>query len=242
MHQDALRALLEEFNPWWAGRKAPAAASHPRRDLHAQIVAYLGLRGGRRALIIIGPRQVGKTVILLQLAYDLLARDWPAANLTYFDFSNPLLTEEISPQRIIDFTPVGISLDRPRLFLFDEISRATRWGLWLKQAVDRGQHRFIATDSAASLLRREGTESGQGRWDEFQLEGLDFPEFLRLIARAGESQNNTLRRVPNALERYLAAGGFPEHATSEDYYQTRERIRADIAVDVTDLQDRNGSS
>ena len=229
MHQDALRALLDEFNPWWSGRTAPAAASYPRRDLHAQIVEHLGLRGGRRALLIIGPRQVGKTVILLQLAYDLIAKDWPAANLTYFDFSDPLLTEEISPQRIIDFTPVGISPDRPRLFLMDEISRATRWGLWLKQAVDRGQHRIIATDSAASLLRREGTESGQGRWDELQIEGLNFREFIHLIARTNESQSDVLRRVPNALERYLAVGGFPEHATSEDYYQARERIRSDIA-------------
>jgi predicted AAA+ superfamily ATPase len=229
MHQDALRALLEASNPWWSGRKAPVVASYPRRDLHARLLDHLGSRGGRRAVLIVGPRQVGKTVLLFQLAYDLLDHDWPHANLTYFDFSDPLLTEEISPQRVVDLTPVAVSRDRPRVFLLDEISRAAKWDQWLKQAVDRGQHRFIATDSAASLLRRKGRESGQGRWDEFQLEGLVFPEFLRLIAAPGESQQDTLVRVPNAVERYLAAGGFPEHTRSDDYYQVRERIRADIA-------------
>jgi predicted AAA+ superfamily ATPase len=52
---------------------------------------------------------------------------------------------------------------------------------------------------------------------------------FRFLAITGESVRDTLRRVPNAVERYLMAGGFPEHAQSDDYYQVRERLRADIA-------------
>lgn len=230
MHQDVIRQILEDHNPWWSDSQARRAGSYPaRRDLHARLVEHLGLRGGRRALLILGPRQVGKTVLLLQLADELLAHDWPPGNLTYFDFSDDRLTEEISARRIIDLIPSGLSPERPRLFLLDEISKAAKWGAWLKQAVDRDQHRFIVTDSASSLLRREGSESGQGRWEELRLEGLSFAEFLRLISIPGETLQETLRRVPNAVERYLAVGGFPEHALSSDYYQVRERIRTDVA-------------
>ena len=230
MHPDVTRQILEDHNPWWSDSQARRATSYPaRRDLHARLVEYLGLRGGRRALLVVGPRQVGKTVLLLQLADQLLSDGWPPGNLTYFDFSDDRLIEAISPRQIVDLTPVGVSPERPRLFLLDEISRAIKWGAWLKQAVDRGQDRFIVTDSAASVLRGEGSESGQGRWEEFRLEGLSFAEFLHLIAIPGESSQDTLRRVPNAVERYLAVGGFPEHALSADYYQVRERIRTDIA-------------
>ena len=35
--------------------------------------------------------------------------------------------------------------------------------------------------------------------------------------------------MPSAVDRYLAVGGFPEHVLSDDHYQVRERLRADIA-------------
>ena len=227
---EAIGKIAEDHNPWWSDLAARRALSFSaRRDLHARLVEHLGLRGGRRAQLIVGPRQVGKTVLLLQLADYLLSHGWPPGNLTYFDFSDDRLIGEISARQVVDLTPVGMSPEQPRIFLLDEVSNAARWAAWLKQAVDRGRDRFIVTDSAASMLRQGTTESGQGRWDEFHLEGLSFAEFLRFLAITGESLEDTVRRVPNAVERYLALGGFPEHVLSVDYYQTRERIRADIA-------------
>lgn len=116
--------------------------------------ATRSLRGGGRALLIVGPRQVGKTVLLRQLADELLARGWPSANLSYFDFSDDRLIEEISAREIVAVTPAGLSSERPRIFLLDEISKATEWDTWLKQVVDKGRDQFIVTDSAASLLRQ----------------------------------------------------------------------------------------
>lgn len=183
----------------------------------------------RRAVVLLGPRQVGKTVLLLQLVDDLLDKGWPPQNITYFDFSDDRLTEQITARDVAEACPVGVDPEHPRALLLDEIRLAPNWDRWLKQAVDRGGDRIIATDSAASLLRDGARESGQGRWDEIYLEGLNLREFARLNALSGEAAEDALRRLPNLQERYLALGGFPEHALSDDYPEVRRRLRSDIA-------------
>ncbi len=100
---------------------------------------------------------------------------------------------------------------------------------WLKESVDAGTGQIVATDSAASLLRDGARESGQGRWDEIYIEGLSFKDFARLHGGSGEEAKETIRRLPNLLERYLALGGFPEHTLSDDLPEVRRRLRSDIA-------------
>ncbi len=178
-------------------------------------------------MVVLGPRQVGKTVLLMQTADDLLDRGMPAHNLTYFDFSDDRVTRPVAAREIAEVHPVGLIEEQPRVLLLDEVRLAPNWARWLKQAVDRGDGRIVVTDSAASLLRQEGRESGQGRWDEFRLEGLSFQEFIRLQGR------------PDVFERYLAIGGFPEHALNEDLPEVRRRLRSDV-VNRAILRDLSG--
>lgn len=225
----SLTAILEDRNPWWRDPAIRAAARYPaRRDFQRRLLTAIGA-SDRRAQVVLGPRQVGKTVALLQLADDLVGAGWPPGNITYFDFSDDRLTEPVSPREIADLLPPRCVRDRPRVLLLDEVSRAPRWAEWLKQVVDAGAPTVVATDSAASIMRRRATESGQGRWDEVRVEGLTFAEYLRFLASsAAESPESVLRRVPNALERYLTAGGFPEHAFDDDAHRARDRLRSDI--------------
>lgn len=142
-------------------------------------------------------------------------------NLTVFDFTDDRILGDISPRDVLAAVPAAVVPGKPRVLLFDEIGSAVGWDRWLKQAVDLGDSRIVATDSASSLLLEGGRESGAGRWDEFLLEGLTFPEFEAL---SGEG------RGPNPLEQYLGLGGFPEHAGAPTTSpRIRERIRADIA-------------
>ena len=224
-------------NPWWhAPSRYPAELFPVRRDVHSRILRHILRTDERRALVIHGARQVGKTVLLLQTAAHLLKQGWPAPNLTYFDFSDDRLAgASISPREITELRPAGLAKESPRIFLFDEISRAARWSEWLKQAVDAGEGRFVLTDSAASLMRDRSRESALGRTDEISMEGLSFSEFLRL-QRPGESAEGVFQLLPNATGRYLAAGGFPEHALSEAFDEVRRRLRADI-VDRAIMRD-----
>jgi len=229
--------IIEDLNPWW---REPAARLPTyrklRRKLQSLVLERVNRRDDRRALLILGARQVGKSTLLAQVAHDLLSAGFHAANLTYFDFKDDRLSrgEELSARDVVNARPLGIDERFPRVFLFDEISRAQNWDLWLKGAVDRGEGRIVATDSAASVLREGRQESGQGRWDELWLESLTLDEFARL---SGSDESD--RDIPELVERYLARGGFPEHVTSEDPAMVRAQLRKDI-VNMALLHDLSG--
>lgn len=207
-----LDELVASLNPWWSEPGARAALEFPvRRDAQTAFVHQLRRLEDRRALALVGPRQVGKTVILLQSVDDLLEKGWPPGNVTYFDFSDVRVGPGLLPTEVVDVQPPTLDPEHPRAFLFDEVSRAERWDSWLKQAVDRKVGRIGVTDSAASLLRGDTRESGQGRWDELRVEGLSFPEALRFLGREGDPPARTYALHPEYLERYLTIGGLPEH-------------------------------
>jgi hypothetical protein len=227
-----LSAVLGDLNPWWEPsptRPREALAWPVRRGVHPRILDQLLRLDDRRAQVLLGPRQVGKTTLLKQLADDLLEiKKWPAGNLTYFDFEDFRLKREVSPQEIADLRPAGADPQLPRILLLDEVHRFPRWDRWLKYAVDNSIGRIVATDSSASLLREAGRESGLGRWDEILLEGLTFGEFVTLNAGSPVVADIGPPPVGALLERYLAVGGFPAFATEREPVPVRARLRDDI--------------
>lgn len=226
--------LIVDHNPWWSDPRARVSAGYPsRRQAQRVLSAQVQRLEDRRAVALVGPRQVGKTVVLLQTIDELLDLGWPPGNLTYFDFSDPRLTEEILPNRVVDVKPATTDPDQPRVLLFDEVSRAVNWDLWLKNVVDRGGFRVGVTDSASSLLREGTRESGQGRWDQVRIEGLSFVEALSFLADSTDSPERIYAANPEYLARYLRTGGFPEHllrdmASLDERMETARRLREDI--------------
>lgn len=184
------------------------------------------IHGGRRAVVILGPRQAGKTTLMRQLAEDILKEGFPAGRLTYFDFSDDRIIGKVTPREIIDTVAPAQNTTIPRIVLFDEIGASGNWGPWLKQAVDNKNLRIVVTDSAASMIRNSGRESGQGRWDEYVMEPLAFPEYLQL---RGINIHELSSAVPDPYEFYLTNGGFPEHITNPRYQEVWRRLRSDIA-------------
>lgn len=229
--------ILHDQNRWWSNpNHREALRFGRRRQAFSQILEYLGDIHGGRAAALLGPRQVGKTTLLLQLADDLMGGGWPAGNITFFDFSDERLVSAVSPREVVAARPVGLSTEYPRAFFFDEIQNAPGWQKWLKGAVDESRRgvgpgsRFIVTGSAATSLRQGGVESGQGRWDEIPIEGLSLAEFLRLGSLRDEDAASTTVRDSQAFERYLEVGGFPEHIQAVvPVREARQRIREDIA-------------
>ncbi len=219
-------SILQDQNPWWFDPLARRPASRPwRRPLVTAINAALR-RDDRRAILLCGPRQVGKTVCLLQAVEALIADGVPPQQIAYFDFSDDRLIAAVSPRDVLAAAPV---VPGSRFVFLDEITAcAGPWDLWLKQAVDEGGARIVATDSSASLLRGPGRESGLGRWDEWPIGTLTFAEWVGLRG-LGEDPEAGLLRDPRLLAVYLQSGGFPEFAYADsDLGLARRRLRSDL--------------
>ncbi len=236
MKEDLLAAILEERNPWWKDpRIRPAREKNWifHRSIYSELLEHM-LSEEKRALVLRGPRQVGKTVLLLQVVDDLLEKvGIPPRNLVFFDFSDDRLYSEISPRDVVDACSRSGHRDFPFFFFLDEITKAEKWSEWLKQAVDWTRHRFLVTDSSASLLREGKGESGPGRWDTKILEPLNFREFLGLVSGRKGRWEDLLMEDPALPELYLLLGGFPEHARRDvDEVKAIERIREDLASRV----------
>jgi len=218
----SITSLLQDQNPWWRG--SSPALPPARRDLHATLKARLAMTD-RRGTVLLGPRQVGKTTLLLQVAEDLVREGWPASRVTYFDFSDDRCPPHFSVRDLAAAVDGGTqpAADVPRIFLIDEAEYSSGWERFVKQSVDRRRDRWLVTTSAAAHLRDAGRESGVGRWDEIRMEGLTYGEFLRILD-PHEVPEIRHRRDPLPLTRFLANGGFPEHVASEPVV-ARQRLR-----------------
>jgi hypothetical protein len=112
----SLTEILYSWNLAWRDAKSRRALGFSfRRSLQTSLLQQL-TRRDRRAAVLIGPRQVGKTTLLFQIADDLMdgtadRAAVPPSNITYFDFSDPLLPAAgISPREVVNFEPRGCSV------------------------------------------------------------------------------------------------------------------------------------
>ena len=233
---------LRADNPWWAGGgiREDYSGLKPRAYFQrfAELVEQTGVH---RAVVLMGPRRVGKTVLLHHVIARLLAaEDYSPREIGYASLDQPLYTrlsiEEIAEEiRQASENPNG-----PRALFLDEIQYLADWERHLKAFVDAHPGiRCVVSGSAAAALRLKSMESGAGRFTDFLLPPLTFHEYLDLQGIEGlvEAVSDRDYRVVDleALNRhfidYVNFGGFPEAVSSP-------AIRADparyIGADIVD--------
>lgn len=252
---DVQRRLATD-NPWWrAGLSIdPEEATWPRRAYFPQFAELALDTSVRRAVVLIGPRRVGKTVMLKHLVARLLQVEGVAGTqILFLSLDTPLYSGrglESLLQLFIDLQqhPAG----KPLWVLFDEIQYLKDWEMHLKSLVDTYPHiRFVASGSAAAALRMKSRESGAGRFSEFILPPLTFAEYL-LFAGQEESLIVDLPEQPGkapayhapdigALNaefvNYLNYGGFPEAVMNPTVRNNPARFLRQDIVDKVLLKD-----
>ena len=247
-----LFSVLQEFNPWWSGQPV-ADLPDWERAASRQIRAWIDDTQTKRALLLTGARQVGKTTLFRQAIRKLVQEGYPPANLLYATFDHPIL-KLAGLERTLQawdelFPPVE---GYPRMLFLDEIQFVPDWQTWLKHQADFQRSRRIAATGSASPLRDASTESGVGRWETIPLPTLSFAEYLRLrkveIPKLPEvrslkqlfdwskgdfSNTATLGRPLTAhFHEYLLRGGFPEPAMVNDLTRCQRLLREDIVDKV----------
>lgn len=242
-------------NPWWrAGQGVDAEESAwPRRAYFAQFLRLVRDAAVRRAVVLTGPRRVGKTVMLKHLIDALLQRDVPGTQVMFLSLDTPLYSGRSLESLVQMFTdlhrhPPG----KPLWVLFDEVQYLKDWEVHLKSLVDSYTHiRFVASGSAAAALRMKSRESGAGRFTDFMLPPLTFAEYLGFAQREEaliREAASTPAGVPGyaatditALNaefiHYLNYGGFPEAVMNPQVRANPSRFLRQDIVDKVLLKD-----
>lgn len=241
--QDIEKRLAKD-NPWWAPRGTYISpyANAPRCVYFDPFFKISTDTDIKRAAILLGPRRVGKTVMLQQAVDQLIENGVPARRIMYVSIDAPAY----AGIPLEDFLDILIQRNRKvrsghYYVMFDEIQYLKDWELHLKDLVDRYPLiKFIASGSAAAALQLKSRESGAGRFSDFLLPPLTFYEFVKFL-----KHDNLLEPIPNTstflcrdihalnviFMEYLNYGGFPELALNP---KIRDQIDQFIKNDIID--------
>jgi uncharacterized protein len=243
-------------NPWWGSNHAIRVeyqAFTPRAyfDLFFPLIVE---RSVRRAVVLMGPRRVGKTVMIYHAIQSLLANGVRPESICYFSVDHPIYNG-LSLEKLLQNYGLASSVDyksEPSYIFFDEIQYLRNWEISLKSAVDSYPNiKFIASGSAAAALRLKSGESGAGRFTDFALPPLTFYEYLSLLGKTGLLEEHKdasdltnwthlatdIEQVNKEFLQYLNFGGYPEVIFSPQIQSDPARfIKSDI-IDKVLLRD-----
>ncbi|MCY4153686.1 MAG: ATP-binding protein [Aestuariivita sp.] len=188
-----------------------------KRQLTASIIASLG---NNPAVAILGPRQIGKTTLALEIA-----KRQPSV---YLDLENPSDLQKLN--NFADF----FDFHANKLVIIDEIQRSPDLFMPLRGVIDtrrregRGNGRFLVLGSASNDLLRQTSESLAGRIHYAELPGLNLFEIE-------QPANEPLRRL-------WLRGGFPNSYSAADdtasYTWRQDFIRTYLERDIPQLGPR----
>lgn len=230
---------LKVDNPWWMEGKIPSyyQAMIPRLylDIFYPLVKDLSIQ---RALILMGPRRVGKTVMLYHSIQRLIDEGVSPQNIIYVSVETPIYNGILLEQLFhLAKQVLGKEDSREQFYVFfDEIQYLKDWEIDLKSLVDTYHDvKFVASGSAAAALKKSSNESGAGRFTDFNLPPLLFFEYIHLkeydhlMRQAKMEWNGIESDIYSTIDidllnelffDYINYGGYPEVAFSS-------RIQAD---------------
>jgi hypothetical protein len=237
---EKVRRKIELVNPHWQKGEIDSDIKRlKRRKYFDPFYPLVAKSKVRRAVVLMGPRRVGKTVLLRQTIQNLLDDKVDAKKILYLSLDDPVF-HAYSLEDMIEFYKDIFSLKKldGRVILFDEIQYLKGWDIQLKVLVDTyAKTRFVVSGSAASALKRKSEESGAGRFTDFLLPPLTFNEYLDLLGLLSDLEKVEIDKLNQHFINYINYGGFPEAVFDKEIQKDPQRfIRGDI-IDKVLLRD-----
>ncbi len=180
-------------NPWWTNAKAIEGDGKVKEALSKEQKVIYTVDFNKN-LIILGPRQVGKTTMLKLFIYDLLInKNVNPRNILYFS-CEPLRNKKDMMKVMADFLEISREIKGKKYLLLDEVTIIKEWEYSLKYFLETliKDEQIIVSGSNAMLLKK-GFERLPGRKVGTQLFlPLSFREFL--LNFASEELKNVLKK------------------------------------------------
>ena len=254
--EDIIRRINLE-NTWWSADHT-IGESYKKWKPRAYFDLFLPLvkvRTVRRAIVLMGPRRVGKTVMILHTIQALIDEGVSPRSICYFSVDHPIYNG-LSMDKLLTYyaqaSGADYKLEQIYMF-FDEVQYLRDWEVHLKAIVDTYPNiKTIVSGSAAAALRVKSDESGAGRFTDFLLPPLTFYEYLNLLdktslleeppAQDGQRKKGfflakNIDLLNEQFIYYLNFGGYPEVIFSPEIQADPARfIKSDI-IDKVLLRD-----
>ena len=246
---------LRYENPWWVNKQIPEVYSTMAKRLYFKLFyPFVVEKDVRRALVLMGPRRVGKTVMLFHCIQQLLGENVNPKKIFFIGIDNPIYVH-LSLEDILSLCKQSLNQDNLNgcYVFFDEIQYLKDWERHLKVLVDSfPETKFIVSGSAAAALKWHSTESGAGRFTDFMLPPLTFQEYIHLKEMNhlmyngeigyGEKQipyclTHDIKALNKEFVHYLNFGGYPEVVLSEKIQSDMGRYVKNDIVDKVLLRD-----
>lgn len=169
--------------------------------------------------LIIGPRQAGKTTLMLLLQQELSSQ---GEKTIFLNLDNDLDRQHFTSQSFL-LQKIKLELGKNSGYVFiDEIQRKENAGLFLKGLYDRKlPYKFIVSGSGSVELKEKVHESLVGRKRLFELSTISFLEFVnykteyRYESKISEFFAIEKQYTRQLLNEYLNFGGYPQVVVAE---------------------------
>ena len=218
------RNELDKINEWWITKSVKEAESFPEKRNVFQVVK--DELETRRSLIILGPRRVGKSVLVKQTIEFLIKKRVDPRNILYYSLDDPTLFTYCDSliKDIFDYFLENIAGEGKKYVFFDEVHSYKNWYKWIKSYYDkRLDVKFVLSGSSSLALQKDANRHLIGRTLEIEMYPLNFREFLKLygvkIEKFGLEATREFdefkikgiwNKAGDAFKEYLLVGGFPE--------------------------------
>jgi predicted AAA+ superfamily ATPase len=195
-----------------------------KRALYKEIEGHLNKK---EITLIVGPRQVGKTTLMLELLEKLKKK---GEKVVYLNLDYESDKRYFESQDIL-LNKLNLEIGKRGYVFIDEIQRKENAGLFLKGIYDmQPDYKFIISGSGSIELKEKIQESLTGRKRMFELLPVSFPEFVNY--KTGYKYEDKLvdffelekEKTEIHLKEFLSFGGYPRVITEESIIEKRKVI------------------
>jgi hypothetical protein len=250
LEEQIMKRMVSD-NPWWISDTIPEYYSNmPHRAYLSEFYSEVADMDMRRAVILMGPRRVGKTVMIFHSIEQLIKSGVSGKKIIYISIDTPIYNNTSLEDLFLYARKALKDPEETTGFyvFFDEIQYLNAWEVHLKSLVDTYKDaKFVGSGSAAAALKMKSNESGAGRFTDFLLPPLTFKEYISFSDKENlivPSKNSItpmdtidIDALNDLFIDYINYGGYPEVVFSEKIKQNPGQYIKNDIIDKVLLRD-----